>query len=427
MATARLGEDSSLLQRAGFALLCIFLISGFVNEFAMRLFHVKAYISTVSWVLLPILLVLSGRMLRGFRDITGWLWLGFLAWICLATPFSVWRGGSLAILRDYIPHAWIQFYIFAAFVVSAGHLRRVMYFLIASDLLLLIDCWWGGSMANGRLEIPDSMFFRNANDLSLQLLLAVTQFLFLVHQRQRWKQIAGGAAILASLLFIFKTGARGAFLAVFALLLVGMLIGKHRFRLAALGPPALAGALLMTPSGVLHRMTLIGNQPQAVAASDPLGRAAVESEQQRLALLRQSLSYALLHPLLGVGPGQFAVAASNDLAREGKPAPWLGTHNSYTEVASECGIPAFLLYGSVLFLALRSNFRIYRRTANLDDTDQAGTLAFCLFASAVVYAICTLFFHVAYSTYLPMIAGMSVALRLAVDRRLWSNVAAREA
>jgi hypothetical protein len=40
-----------------------------------------------------------------------------------------------------------------------------------------------------------------------------------------------------------------------------------------------------------------------------------------------------------------------------------------------------------------------------------------LFTGALVYAIDTLFFHVAYSSYLPAIAGMTVALRLAADRR----------
>src|SRR5215472_6100437 len=57
--------DVSVFQQVGFGLLCIFPMSAFANEFAMRAFHFKAYISTASWVLLPLLLVLSGNMLRG--------------------------------------------------------------------------------------------------------------------------------------------------------------------------------------------------------------------------------------------------------------------------------------------------------------------------------------------------------------------------
>jgi hypothetical protein len=72
--------EASLMQKAGFGLMCIFAVSGYANEFALRYFHVKAYISTVSWVALPLLLVLSGNLLRGLRDMTGRLWLLFLFW-----------------------------------------------------------------------------------------------------------------------------------------------------------------------------------------------------------------------------------------------------------------------------------------------------------------------------------------------------------
>jgi O-antigen ligase/polysaccharide polymerase Wzy-like membrane protein len=409
-------RDSSIGQRAGFALLCVFTISGYANEFATRLFHVKAYISTVSWVLLPLLLLLSGNLLRAFRDKIGWLWLMFLAWILLATPFSVWRGGSLALLVDYVPHGWIQLFYFAAFAISVRHLDRLMLFLVASDVLLLIDCFWGGSTQSGRLEIPDSMFFRNANDLSLQLIIALTQFVYLLYQREIWKRVLGAGGIAASIIFMLETGARGAFLALLALAAVSLALTKHRVRSILWAAPVVAVALLIAPSAVFHRVMLFGSQSD-VAAAGAVDQEAIGSQTQRLALLKQSVNTAFAHPLLGVGPGQFAVAASGELAREGKPAPWLGTHNSYTEVASECGIPAFLLYTSVIFLALVSNLRIYRWTSDRESSSSQNALAFCLFAGTLAYAVCTCFFHVAYSSYLPAIAGMSIALRLVTGRR----------
>jgi O-antigen ligase len=295
-----------------------------------------------------------------------------------------------------------------------------MFFLVASNFLLLLDCFWAGSMRTGRLEIPDSMFFRNSNDLSLQLIIAITQFAFLLYQPQMWKRVVGGGAMLAALVFLLKTAARGAFVAVLILALSSLVLTRNRIRFVALTVLIGAGALLLAPGSVFRRITLIVMQPETVAGGDLMDEAAVGSQLQRMALLRQSLLYAVTHPTVGVGPGQFAVAASVDLTREGKPAPWLGTHNSYTEVASECGIPAFLLYTSVIFLVLRSNLRIYRRSGESEEARDVSALAVCLFGSALAYATDTLFFHVAYSSYLPAIAGMSVALRLAVDRRLWA-------
>ncbi len=411
-------DESSLMQQAGFALLCIFTVSAYSNEFATRLFHVKAYISTVSWALLPLLLLVSGNLFRPLRDPIGKLWVMFLAWICLAVPFSVWRGGSVAVLIDYVPHGWLQFLYFAAFANSLRHLRRVMLFLIAADVLLLLDCFWGGSMQTGRLEIPDSMFFRNANDLSLQLIIAITQFLYLLYQRELWKRIAGAAGALVALVFVFETGARGALVALVALALAILALAKNRLRIAVAAIPILAGALALAPASVFHRITLISTSPSDLSARDREDDAAISSQRQRLALLEQSAAYALTHPLFGVGPGQFGAAVAADLAREGKRATWLGTHNSYTQVASECGLPAFALYLAIIFLVLRSNLRIYRRSSQ--ENPDVGALAFCLFAGTLGFAVDTFFFHLAFSSYLPAIAGLSVALRLAVDRRLWS-------
>jgi len=62
----------------------------------------------------------------------------------------------------------------------------------------------------------------------------------------------------------------------------------------------------------------------------------------------------------------------------------LGTHNSYTEVASECGIPAFLLYTSVIALTLVSTFR-YSENAHLAEFGDLNALAFCTFNAMLVY------------------------------------------
>ena len=413
--------EDSLIQRAGFALMCIFAVSGYANEFALRYFHVKAYISTVSWVALPLLLILSGNSLRGLRDRTGRLWLLYLFWVILAVPFSVWKGGSVALLLAYVPRGWIQLYYYSAFLIAFRHCRRCMFFLIASNLMLLLDCFLFGAATQGRFEIPESIFFANANDLALQLLIAVTQFVYLLYQRQVWKHLLGAAGIVIALMYILKTGSRGAVLAALILGIVSMLFGRNRIRLALAGVPIAVALLLVVPASFFHRFTLMAFRPETTTARDFSDAAAVASQIQRTALFQLSVIYAIHHPLFGVGPGQFAVAAAGDAAKNGTRPNWLGTHNSYTEIASECGLPAFFLYVAVIVVTLRSNFRIFRRTAHLAECQDLSALAFCFFSATLVYAICTFFFHIAYSSYLPSITGMSVALRLATSPRLWNS------
>lgn len=414
-------SDATLMQWAGFGLMCIFAVSGYANEFALRYFHVKAYISTASWVVLPVLLVLSGNLLRGLRDVTGRLWLFFLLWVTLAVPFSVWKTGSVTLLLNYVPHGWIQLFYYAAFLISFRHCRRFMYFLIASNAMLLLDCFLFGSASEGRFEIPDSIFFANANDLALQLLISITQFMYLLYQRQVWKQVLGACGILIALMYMLKTGSRGAFLATLVLAIVSVLFGKNRIRLVLAGVPIALAVLIFVPSSSFHRVTLIAFRPETLTVRDMADASAVSSQVQRMALFRLSLTYAITHPLFGVGPGQFAVAASGDAAKEGTRPNWLGTHNSYTEIASECGLPAFFLYVAVIAVTLVSNFRIFRRTAHLAEYRDLSALASCFFSATLVYAICTFFFHIAYSSYLPSIAGMSVALRLGTSPLLWSS------
>lgn len=414
-------SDAGLGQRFGFVVLCVFAISGYANEFAVQLWNVKAYISTISWILLPLMLVLSGNLLRAGRDKIGVLWFAFLAWVVLAVPFSVWKGGSFALLVSYVPHGWLQLSYYAAFLVSVKHCRRLMFFIIASNFLLLLDCFLFGTMNNGRFEIPQSIFFTNANDLALQLLIAITQFMYLLYQPQVWKHLAGGVAILIALTYMLKTASRGAVLAIVVLGLIGFAFSKNRMRLALIGLPVALAALILVPSSVLHRFTLIGLEPEKLTASNIDDASAVASQMERMALFRQSVTYAITHPLFGVGPGQFAVAAYGDAVKSGTRSPWLGTHNSYTQVASECGIPALLLYGSVIMISLVSNFRIFRRTARVSHYSDLSALAFCTFNATLAYAVCTFFFHIAYSSYLPCIAGMSVALRLGTHRSLWSS------
>jgi O-antigen ligase len=253
------------------------------------------------------------------------------------------------------------------------------------------------------------------------LLIAIAQFMYLLYQRQVWKQAAGAIGILMALVYMLKTGSRGAFLAFLVLVLVCIAFGKHRSRLLLVGVPVALATLVIVPSSTFHRLSLIALSPETIAIRESTDIGAVDSQVQRMALFRQSVTYALTHPLFGVGPGQFAVATFGDSEKTGVRANWLGTHNSYTQVASECGIPAFILYVSVIGISLVSTFRIFRRTAHLPEHGDLNAIAFCYFGAALVYAISTFFFHIAYSDYLPGIAGMTVALRLATSRRLWNS------
>jgi len=413
----RSSARSHPIENAGFALYCIYVLSGFANDWSLHVFGTKAYLSTVTLVLLPLAWLFSGKALRGLRSATGLCWAAFLLWMILATPLSVWRGGSAALLVNYVPRAYLDFFYTCAFVTSLRRCRQWMYVQIASGAALLLSCLAFGNMGDdpsqARFSIPHSLFYANSNDLALALLLGISSFLFLFHQPSRAGRLAGMAGILCSTFYAFRTGSRGAVIAASAMLILIFLLSRNKWKVTGLGIAALVVALAAAIGGEssssLHRLALLTSDTSSPPESES-DVSSVASQVQREELFKTSLRYTLRHPLFGVGPDQFATAVSQDAARASQHLPWLGTHNTYTQVSSECGIPALIFYAAVIGLCLESNLRLYRRTRDRPAYRDLAGLSRCLLAGTLVFAVSAFFFHMAYSAYLPTLAGFTVAL-----------------
>ncbi len=427
----RLGPAApALLTTIGFFLYSVYVLSGFANDWSLRVFGTKAYLSTITLVLLPLAWIFSGKALRGLKlPRAGLCWAAFLLWMILATPLSVWKGGSAAMLANYVPRAYLDFFYTCSFVISLSRCRQWMYVQIVGAAALLVSCIAFGSTGSdpseARFLIPGSLFYANPNDLSLALLLGISSFLFLFHQASRAGRLAGAAGILLSTFYAFRTGSRGCLIAASAMLILIFTLSRNKRNVAALGLAALgvvlAASIGFESTSTLHRLALLTTEASSSSDASPSDEnesdvASVASQMQREELLKTSLRYTLSHPLFGVGPDQFAAAVSQDGERDGQPIPWLGTHNTYTQVSSECGIPALIFYVAMIVLCLQSNFRLYWRTRDRPDCRELAGLSRCLLAGTLVFAISAFFFHMAYSAYLPSLAGFTVALQLAATR-----------
>jgi O-antigen ligase len=406
---------TNLIASTGFILYCIYTLSGFANDWSLHFFGSKAYLSTITVILLPLAWLFSGNALRGLRSGIGLCLFAFLLWMLLATPLSVWRGGSAAMLANYVPRAYCGFFYTCAFVTSLRRCRQWMYVQIASGVVLLLTCFAFGGISDdpsdARFRIPDSLFYANSNDLALALLLGIASFLFLFERPARFGRLGAVAGILLSAFYAFRTGSRGCVIAGSAMLILIFWLSRNRWKVATLGFAALGVALAAGPSSTLHRLSLLIHPSSPAETTGDVS--SVASQHQREGLFKTSLGYTLRHPLFGVGPDQFAVAVNQDATRASQHMPWLGTHNTYTQVSSECGIPALVFYVAVIGLCLRSNFRLYLRTRTDPAYPELAGLSRCLLAGTCVYAMGALFFHMAYSEHLPTLAGFTVALELA--------------
>jgi O-antigen ligase len=430
---------TNVLATAGFVLYCVYLLSGYANDWSMMLFGSKAYLSTFTLVMLPVVWLLSGTAASGLRHGVGWWWVAFLLWLLLATPFSVWKGGSARMLLNYVPKSYLCFFYTCSFVTSLRRCRCLMYVNAAGAGLLLLTCLnfgdAGADLAGERLRIPGSLFYANANDLALTLLFGMTAFLFLLFSEGILAKIIGSMGIMLSTLYALKTGSRGCLVAGIALFGMILLSSRNKFKVVSFALPILGLALFSLPRSTLHRLSLLLAAPETAMSESTSDEASLASEFQRQGLLKKSLDYTLAHPLLGVGPDQFATAVFGEASKEGEHVPWLGTHNTYTQVASECGIPALIFYCGPILLCFRLNYRLYRRTRDQTANREIAGLSLCLLAATLVYALSAFFFHIAYSAILPGLAGFSVALHFAsrslldgssTPQQRWSDETAAE-
>lgn len=402
----------------GLVALCVYLAVGLITELSLRLFHGHLYLSIVAMATMLVAFLLSGGILRTVNSRIGKLWWGLLVWMMVAAPFSYWRSGTISILSDYIPRIHFLLFFVCAFVVNLRQLHFLMRYQGALGYLFLIWCFAFGKVdpITGRFAIPDSMFLANANDLAIQLLVSSGGFFYLASQKGLLSKLFGFAGLPLALYYILRTSSRGTFLAlVVVFILVGYFSRRAaRSALVLSAAVTLVAALLVIPGESLRRLTLIFLDPgSAVTRGLAVGdqeASSVASQMQRWALLKQSVWYTITNPVFGVGQGQFINRVGGDAASEGERSAWLGTHNMYTQISSECGIPGALLFVSVLWFSIRSTIRLLKLSRARETAAPWESAAFSLLAMLIGFGVSGIFHHIAYAHFLSLLAGQAVVL-----------------
>jgi O-antigen ligase len=275
---------------------------------------------------------------------------------------------------------------------------------------------WRGDNVMGRLIIDNSRF-ADPNDLALVCLISIALCGFAITRKQMAvKKVAGLVTIAILLYAMARTGSRGAFLgfgtALVYVFWTSSIMGKLKMAIATIAAAFIA-AMVLPPEVYFRYLTLFSEDTPASDMREI--RSAEGSSEARLHLLMQSLKMTVRHPLLGVGPGNFAVAENEVAQAQGRRrGSWHQTHNMYTQVSSENGIPAALLYIAILVLALQATKRTMRIAPQHRDADTVYKSAFWIRVALLTFAVSGFFLSVAYCDMLPLLAGLAIALELAV-------------
>jgi O-antigen ligase len=369
-----------------------------------------------------LLMIPTGGLARGLLAKPGILLTLFTVWLLFVTPFSVWRGGSVHLLRDYWSKSYVLYLILAGLLVSVEHCRKVLYALAGAALIVEATLLLERVSGQQRLSL-DFGSFANPNDLAFYLNFSLPGCVLLILNSKPFSFLRAVGLVSAGLVgvLVFRTGSRGGFLGILVALFFFFLTSSLAAKIKLIVAIGLIGgiAIATTGSDVIERYRTILGDPQPVSSATSEVAKAQGSTSARKNIMQAAILITLKNPIVGVGPGMFQVAAADDpYTAKVLFAAWKETHNSFTQVSSETGIPGFLLYIAIIFSVFAALVRVWRRSRKRKDLESYFRVAYCLMLMLVMYLVGASFGSSAYNFFLPTLAGLSAALARSFDARV---------
>ena len=352
-------------------------------------------------IYVPSQLVLEGNLTARPREIN--LILLFCLAAFLSMPLATDPGEAYSTFSDVLLKAIVIFIVFVNVVRTENRLKLMIWLAFAVSLYLSFNAvsdYTTGNFREGsafynnqRIGGAIRGLFGNSNDLAMHLVTMVplaVGFAFASKGMRRLLYLAFAVAFTAAIVVTFS---RGGFLGLFvALVVMVRKIGRqNKFLSTGALVVALLAVLVLAPGGYTGRLSTIFNSD-----ADATG-----SSSQRTEILKRSIWVTLRYPLFGVGVGNFHYKSVHELV----------THNAYTEVSSEMGIPALVIYVMLMVYPLRRLREIEKETVDLEEKRKLHYWSIGIQASIIAYMVSSFFGAVAYQWYIYYIVGYAVALR----------------
>jgi hypothetical protein len=380
------------------------------------LFHLLGFNTYLLYVVAPPAIVgalATGAVVRAFSHRSAWLWLLFMLWMTLAVPFSSWKGGSVGHLKSFVMYSFPLLVTVGGLAATWSEVRTTFSAMGLAGVLLIIEARFLSSGESGRIEMSAaSTTIGNSNDLASCLVLVLPFLLFIFLDQRRSSVVRYSMIPLTgyALWIILGTASRGALVALTATVLFALFRATPRFRMgtiAVCGALIVCGPLLVRGNARERLASLFGSEHEEAKAS----------EDSRSYLLKQSLKFTVEHPIFGVGMGQFSTFEGVTARSNGLHGDWHETHNAFTQVSSENGIPALLLMLAGIAGAFVSVHKVHKRARREGHAEIADT-AFCYLLSMTGYLVSIIFLAHAYKFYLSAMVGLAIALCATAEREM---------
>jgi O-antigen ligase len=371
-------------------------------------------------ILALIICLLTGAFKVFTNNGAGRVYLFLTFWFIAAVPFAVWRGGSIILLQQYWVIALACFVAVAGLLVSFQQVRRALLLYAWGVVITSVMIYKYGTIDPqvGRI-ILDNTRFTDSNDIGMVCIASLPLIAF--HMRTPKLNGFWKFACLMGLLVVLgafsKTGSRGGFLALIGLGLYLFWRGSfiNKVKLAAVTVMIVLASAAFLPPELRQRYITFKTED----TGDPDDMNAGASSESRMHLFWESVDVTLRNPIFGVGPGNFMIEENNRAKGAGYiRGMWHATHNTYTEISSEAGIPALIAYVWLLCWCWTTLSKLEKPENSRwhPEAAQIPSMAFALKACLLTIMVSSTFLSITYHTKMPTLVGLVVAFTLAVSR-----------
>jgi O-antigen ligase len=321
----------------------------------------------MTFLALAVLLVMLKPTLVAWRNLTAtypskWV-LVFFGLACGSALFGLSLGSSASYILNVYSRNLIFFFLIVIAIRNVHDLALLMWSYVASVGVLAILAQTVLDLeftrdGLGRLGGGQGMF--DANDIGLILVMALPlALLFFLNGKPLTRMLSLGAMIGIPVT-IALTGSRGAMI---GLVVVGITIFVTLRRISVVKrvgilATVVAALFFAAPDGYWKQMNTLLNLKEDYNYSQDYGRKGVA---------KRGFGYMIGRPLFGVGVANFprAEGTISPIAtarlNEGLSVEWIAPHNTYVNVGAEMGIPALIIWLSLLLGGTVGLWRLRRR------------------------------------------------------------------
>lgn len=344
-------------------------------------------------VFLPTQLSLEGNLTARPREVNCVLVLTVC--VLLSIPVAIEPSLAIETFADSFSKVVMMFIVMVNVLRTERRLKGMVYLAFAVSFVLALaalrDNLTGRAVVEGyRVAGSIGGMFGNPNDMALHLVTMIPLVTaFFVGTRNVFKKLlyfAFGVLLIGGTVVTYS---RSGFIGMTATML--FLAWKYSGRLRFLIVPVMAVAMLAS-------VFLMGSYANRL--STILTPGSENSASSRRALLFKSIEVAVYNPLFGVGIGNFYHVSIHEQV----------SHNAYTQVAAEVGLPAFFCYVILIVTAFKGLRRVEREMLERNDKRLYYWVT-GMQASLLGYAVSSFFASVAYQWYIYYLVSYAICLR----------------